>query len=144
VFKDERALCEKHTVGYKQIKPRITDGTLGNVNMIVPGNCKNSHDCSLRTADTWFKAETEPLMAGSDYQSGELLIVLTWDEDDHNEGNRIHTVLIHPSLDHVVVDKALNLVSLHETLAKFGGTTPLGTAYESTPALHRAFGLEVD
>ena len=144
VFKDERAQCEKTTVGYDKIKPKITAGTLPNVSFIIPNNCSNSHDCSMATADKWSRTETERLMAGPDYQSGELVIVLTWDEDNKAEGNHIHTAVIHPSLDRVVVTKALNLVSLHETLAKFGGTTPLGTRYKTNPDLANAFGLSVN
>lgn len=143
-FGDERALCEKFMVGYDKIYPRITDGTLPNLTLIVPNNCKNAHDCSLRTADNWFKAETEKLMAGPDWQAGELVIVLTWDEDGHNEGNHIHTAVLHPSLDHKVVTKALTLVSLHEALAEFGNTTPLGTKHSTTTNLNDAFGIEVD
>jgi acid phosphatase len=143
-FKDERALCEKFMVGYDKIVPRITAGTLPNLTLIVPNNCKNSHDCSLRTADAWFRAETERLMAGPDYQSGELAIVLTWDEDNHQEGNHIHTVLIHPSIDRKVVTAPLTLVSLHRTLARFGGVTPLGIRWKTTTDLATAFGLSID
>lgn len=146
LFKDERDLCEKFMVGYDKIKPKITDGSLPNLTLIVPNNCSNSHDCSMSTADKWFRAETERLMAGPDYQSGELVIVLTADEDNGKEGNRIPLAVIHPSLDgaHKVVTKPLTLVSLHETLAAFGTVTPLGSKYKTTTALHDAFGLQTD
>lgn len=144
LFVDERALCEQHMIGYDKIKQRIIDGTLSNMNLIVPNNCSNAHDCSLSTADKWARTETERLMAGPDYQAGELVIVLTWDEDDHNEGNRIHTVVIHPSLDHVVVSKSLNLISLHRTLARFGNVEPIGSKWTSVNDLAREFGIEID
>lgn len=140
LFKDERALCEQFGLGYEKIKPRITDGTLPQQTLIVPNNCSNSHDCSLRTADTWISTEVARLMAGPDYQAGRLVIIITWDEDDHTEGNHVDLVVIHPSLDHVVVTKALNLVSLHMTLARVGQVAPIKT---TTNDLATAFGLPI-
>ena len=141
--KDERALCEKYTVGYDKIKAKITAGTLPKVSFIVPNNCSNSHDCSLGTADRWNKTEVERLMAGPDYQSGKLVIVGTWDEDNKTEGNHIHTYVVHPSLENKVVTTRLSLYSIHKTMAEFGGVAPIGTKAAAATSLATAFGLPV-
>lgn len=141
--KDEKALCEKYVVGYNKILPKIANGTLPKVSFIVPDNCKNAHDCSLSTSEAWLKTEIERLMAGPDYKSGKLVIVSTWDEDNKAEGNHIHTVVIHPSLDHKVVTTKLSLYSIHKTMAEYGGVTPIGTKGRDATSLTTAFGLPV-
>ena len=35
-------------------------------------------------------------MAGPDYRSGRLVIVVTGDEDNGSQGNKVLTVVIHP------------------------------------------------
>lgn len=144
LFKDERALCEQWGLGYEKIKPLITEGKLPQLTLIVPNNCSNSHDCSLATAARWNQAEVERLMAGPDYKSGELLIVVTWDEDDKQSGNHIDMVLIHPSLEHKVVTAPLSLISLHRTLARFGHVAPIGTKWQAHTDLATAFRLGID
>ena len=142
-FVDERALCEKYVVGYDKILPRIDNGTLGNVNMIVPNNCKNSHDCSLSGSDTWNATEVERLMAGPDYKSGKLVIVGTWDEDNKAEGNHIHMYVIHPSLENKVVTTRLTHYSIHKTMAEFGGVPAMTTKGKDATSITTAFGLPV-
>lgn len=142
---DERALCEKYDVGLKKIYADIDAGTLPNVGFVIPNNCSNSHDCSLRTvADPWFKAKVERIMQGPDWKSGRLAIVLTADEDDHNEGNRIFTAIAHESLrGKGVVSTPLNLYGLHKTLARFGHTPAQRKAVGAVDVA-TAFGLAVN
>ena len=85
----------------------ITNGALPNAGMVVPNLCHDAHDCSLATADAWFKTQMLAVMAGPDWKAGRLAVVLTADEDDRNSGNRVLTVVIQPSQHaHVVVDVA--------------------------------------
>jgi hypothetical protein len=144
MWQDERALCEQFDVGGKKIGADIDAGTLPNVGFYIPDNCHNSHDCSLRTvADPWFQRKVERVMQGPDWRSGRLVIVLTADEDDHNEGNRIFTAVAHPSLlGRGAVSTKLNLYGLHKTLARFGHTTAQRNAKDAVDVA-TAFGLDV-
>lgn len=143
-FKDERKLCESQNFDYKYFAGDVTASKLANVEFLIPDNCKNAHDCSIRTADDWFKLNVNRLMAGPDYQAGKLAIIITADEDNKREDNRILTVVIHPSQTNKVVTKRLDLVSLHMTLARFGHTPPLGTRWKTTTDLATAFNLPVE
>jgi acid phosphatase len=121
-YVNERDLCKQHVVDASQFEPDVAAGNLANVGMVIPDNCHNAHDCSIKTADDWIIDRVELAMTGPDWKSGRLLMIVTADEDDHNEGNKILTVLIHPSLQGTVVRKPLTLYSLHRLLADISGT----------------------
>jgi Phosphoesterase family. len=108
----ERTACQAGNVpmGANSAGAMLTDinaGTLPNVGMAVPNICNDAHDCSLGTADTWLKGWLPKIMAGPDYQSGHLAIVVTADEDDRNSGNKVLTVVIHASQHSNVVTTSL-------------------------------------
>ena len=54
----------------------------------------------------------QKVFAGPDWKSGRLAVVLTADEDDHTQGNKVLTVVIHPSQGHHVVGTRLTHYSL--------------------------------
>jgi acid phosphatase len=108
--------------------------------MLIPDNCHNSHDCSITTADNWIADRVEVAMSGPDYKTGRLLIIVTADEDDHNEGNRILTAVIHASQKSNVVTKPLTLYSLHRLLADIGNLQPMNKG-RNAPDMAKAFGL---
>jgi len=142
-FVDERALCEKYDFDFKYFADDVAAARIPNVGMVIPHNGNNAHDGTLATADNWFKARVATLMAGPDWKAGKLAIVLTADEDNRLEDNRILTVVIHPSQDHNVVTEPLDLYSLHRLLADFGHTAPLLKG-ATAPDMAAAFGLSID
>lgn len=141
-FKDERALCEKFDFDYSRFPKHVTNGWIANVEFLIPSNDHNAHDKSIKAADDWFKTNINRMLAGPDYKAGRLAIVITGDEDNKQEDQRILTVLIHPSQNHNVVTVPLDLLSLHRTLARFGHTPPLGKGGTATD-MATAFGLPV-
>ncbi len=141
-YKTERALCEKYNFDLKYLAGDVAAARLPNVGFLIPNNCNNAHDCSIRTADNWIKAKVELLQSGPDWQAGRLAIVITADEDNKKEDNRILTVVIHPSQSGNVVTTPLTLYGLHRTLARFGHTPPLNNGKTATD-LATAFGLPV-
>jgi acid phosphatase len=124
-YVNERDLCKQHVVDASQLESAVAEGNLANVGMVIPDNCHNAHDCSIPTADDWIGDRVELAMTGPDWKAGRLLIIVTADEDDHNEGNKILTALMHPSLKGTVVKQPLTLYSLHRLLADIGGTEPM-------------------
>jgi acid phosphatase len=52
------------------------------------------------------------IFAGPDWRSGHLAVVLTADEDDHSQDNKILTVVVHPSQHAHVVHVRLDHYSL--------------------------------
>jgi hypothetical protein len=125
-FVDERALCRQHDLPMSALAADVTAGSLPNAGMVVPDLCHDAHDCRLSTADTWFKGWMTRIQAGPDWRSGHLLVVLTADEDDRSAGNRVLTVVVHPSQHGAVVKSRLDHYSLTRLYAEVTGTTPLG------------------
>ena len=70
---------------------------------------------------------TTDRVAGPDWKSGRLAVVLTADEDDKSAGNRVLTVVAHPSQRHRVVTARLDHYSLTRLYAEVTGTAPLGS-----------------
>ncbi|WP_270889099.1 alkaline phosphatase family protein [Pedococcus sp. 5OH_020] len=139
-FTAERALCDRDDLPLSVLERTVREGALPSAGMIVPDLCHDAHDCSLLVADTWFRTVMERVMAGPDWRSGRLAVVLTADEDDRTAGNRVLTVVAHPSLRHVVVAQPLTHYSLTRLYAEVTGTSPLGRGAQA-PSMAQAFGL---
>ena len=110
--------------------------------MLIPDNCNNAHDCSIATADTWISSQVQVAMSGPDWNTGRLAIIITAGEDNKKAGNRILTVVIHPSQKSNVVSRPLTLYSLHRLLADIGGTEPMNQG-RNAPDMAKAFGLPI-
>ncbi|GCD88545.1 alkaline phosphatase family protein [Nocardioides sp. LS1] len=129
-FVEERAQCRKHDLRMSRFAGDVTDGDLPRVGMVIPDLAHDAHDGTLKKADGWFKALMTQVFQGPDWTSGHLAVVLTADEDDRNHGNRVLTVVIHPSQSHHVVKARLDHYSL----------TRLYDDVAQLPYLHRAKG----
>ncbi|HZY01498.1 MAG TPA: alkaline phosphatase family protein [Dermatophilaceae bacterium] len=139
-FVNERGTCQKYDVPVDQLGRAIATGTLPNVGMVIPNLCNDAHDCSLGTADTWFKGWMAKVFNGPDWKSGHLAVVLTADEDDRSAGNTVLTVVIHPSQRAHVVTAALTHYSLTRLYEDVAGMPYLFGA-ASAPSMTTAFGL---
>lgn len=139
-FVDERALCRSFDRPVDALGPAITAGSLPNVGMVIPNLLHDAHDGSLATADAWFKGWMTKIMAGPDWASGRLVVVLTADEDDRNAGNKVLTIVMNPRLNSRVVTTRLTHYSLTRLFAEVSGTRRLGSA-KGAPSMRDAFGL---
>lgn len=139
-FTSERALCNKFDVPVNQLAGDITSGRLPNVGMVIPNNCNNAHDCSLGTADKWFKQWMVRIFEGQDWKSGHLAVILTADEDDKKSGNIVLTSVMHPSVKGKVVKTRLTHYSLSKLLSEVTGSPPLING-NTAPSMSDAFGL---
>jgi phosphatidylinositol-3-phosphatase len=62
---------------------------------VTPNICNSAHDCSIETGSDFLAAFTLKVLNSPQYEAGELLFVVTFDEDDGSEGNHIYTTLVH-------------------------------------------------
>jgi acid phosphatase len=145
----QRANCKRYnlpagTPASGAMHSAVAAGTLPNAGYWIPNLCDDAHDCSLTTADNYIKSWLPQIMAGPDYTSGRLAIVITADEDDSHSGNVVLTAVIHRSLDgsHKVVTSALNHYSLLRTYDRVLGASLLRKASTATD-LAAAFALPV-
>lgn len=146
-FTVERTACNAHDLPMGSpssgaLHNDVVNGNLPNVGMVVPNLCNDAHDCTLGTADGWLRGWLVPILAGSDFQSGRLAVIVTADEDDRSSNNAVLTVVIHPSQSGRVVSTALNHYSLAGLQSDVIGMPRLrGGA--TAPGLAAAFGLTV-
>lgn len=139
-FADERRLCRQHDVPLRRFAADVDAGTLPAVGMVVPDLCNDGHDCSLAQADSWLRKRILRVLDGPDWAAGRLVVVVTADEDDGAHGNRVLTVVAHPSLSHEVVRARLTHYSLSRSYAEVAGVRPLRQAADARSLLRR-FGL---
>ena len=138
-FVDERSLCQEHDVPFDEIDGDIVDGDLPDIGMVIPDVCHDAHDCPLRQADAWFTDELQKIVDGPDWRSGQLAVVLTADEDDGGDDNRVLTVVIHPSQQGHVTSEPLTHYSLHQLFLDVLGLP----AELDDPSMADAFGLPI-
>ncbi|MCL2541718.1 MAG: alkaline phosphatase family protein [Nocardioidaceae bacterium] len=141
-FPSERSQCSKHDVPLSHLAGDISNGRLPNVGMVIPNLCDDAHDCSLAVANRWLKAKVGAVLAGPDFTSGRLAVVITADEDDDHSGNKVLTVVAQRSLHGKVVGTPLNHFGLSRSLAQVGHFSPLRGARSSASVL-KAFGLQL-
>jgi hypothetical protein len=136
----ERAACTTGDQPLGALAPAVRDGRLPEAGMIIPNLCHDAHDCGLGVADGWIRSQLETVLAGPDWRSGHLAVVVTADEDDHHGDNRVLTVVVHPSQHGNVVTDPLTHYSLCGLYSDVLHTPRLGNAAQA-PSMAAAFGL---
>jgi phosphatidylinositol-3-phosphatase len=118
----------------------IVAGKLPSFSFVTPNLCNDTHDCSVRTGDSWLATWIPKILAGPNYRAGDTLVVLTWDEGV-GSGNQIPTIVIAPSVrPGTVAEPRLDHYALLRTTEDLLGLARLGAA-ASAPSLAAAFGL---
>jgi hypothetical protein len=78
--------------------------------LVSPNLCHDGHDCSDTTVDAWAKTLLTRLLNGSNYRSGNTLVVLTYDED-----RPVPNLLIAPTAHKGVIN---SVIGSHASLLK--------------------------
>ena len=139
-FVRERRACRRHDVPMSAFAADVDRGRLPNAGMVVPNLCNDAHDCSLSGADAWLHTRLSRVWQGPDWRSGHLAVVVTADEDDHSQGNKVLTVVVHPSQHSRVVRGRLTHYSLTRLYEDVLGARHLRRA-AGAPSMTRAFHL---
>ncbi len=85
--------CATHDVPYTALATDLTlAATTPNFAFISPDVCNDMHDCSISTGDTWLKNNLPSILNSPACTSDKCLVILTWDEDDHSQGNQVLTI----------------------------------------------------
>jgi acid phosphatase len=142
---DERSACRSFdvpsgTTSSGSLHADIVAGNLPTVGEVTPDLCNDAHDCSLATADNWLKAWMTQVFAGPDWTSGRLAVIITADEDDGSQGNKVLTTVIHASQNHRVVTVGLTHYSWTRLMTDLVGAPCIKLGC-SAPSASSAFGL---
>jgi phosphatidylinositol-3-phosphatase len=141
-FVDECADCARHDVPLTRLASDAAAGRLPNAGMVVPNLCHDAHDCGLDVADGWLRDQLGAVLAGPDWASGHLAVVVTADEDDRHQDNLVLTTVLHPGVSGVRVTSPLDHYSLTRLYDEVLGVAPLRAA-ATAPSMASAFGLRV-
>jgi hypothetical protein len=145
VDRAERSACERFDVPSGSttdgaLKNDITSGQLPNLGFLIPDDCNNGHSCSIDTTDRWLRKWLPVVEDGTDFRSGRLAVLITWDEDEDSTDNRVAMVVLHPALKGRKVTTKLDHYVLSATISRLAGAKPLRDA-DGAPDLLAAFGV---
>lgn len=132
--------CSLHDVDLTTFASDATDSGLPNVAFLIPNLEHDAHNGSLAAADSWLQQQLTPVLQSADFTSGNLVVVVTADEDDKHSGNTVLTSVLTPRISHKVVDTPLTHYSLTRYIDEVLGVRPLLNA-ATAPDLKTAFGL---
>jgi phosphatidylinositol-3-phosphatase len=144
-FGSERAACLRYDVpagtpSRGALHSDIAAAALPTFGLLVPDKCNDAHDCSLGTADRWLGRWLDVLLAGPDFRSGRLAVVVTFDEDDNHSQNQILTAVLHKDLHGSTVRSRLDHLALSRSVSALVGRAGLRGG-RTAPGLLAAFGL---
>lgn len=143
-FTDESAQCQQGDVPLGStsngaLQSDVQQGTLPNASMVIPNLVNDAHSGPLPQADDWLAHWMPAIMAGPDYRSGKLAIVITFDEGLGGDQN-VPFVLVNPKVSHQVVSAPFDQYALCRLYDDVLGVPPLNAA-AGAPGLGAAFGL---
>lgn len=101
---------------------------LPTVSFVIPDQNNDMHDGSIEAADDWLRKHIAPYVEWA-YKNNSLL-VLTWDEDDYYENNRIVTIMVGPMVKPGISGQPINHYSVLRTLLDFYELPPIGHSHE--------------
>jgi phosphatidylinositol-3-phosphatase len=122
----------------------VTHGRLPAFSFVTPDVCHEMHGgvrCfgdDIRGGDTWLRNWLPMVLDGPDYRSGELTVIITWDEGS-KESNHVPTIVVSPHTRHVRSAEHFTHCSVLRTTEDLLALPPLGcaaTAASMRPAFH--------
>ncbi|MER7751662.1 alkaline phosphatase family protein [Kitasatospora sp. NPDC097643] len=104
--------------------------TLPTLSFVIPDLDHDMHDGSVRQGDTWLQ---QNLAGYADWaRAHNSLLVVTWDEDDGGQDNRIPTVIVGQQVAPGGYDERIDHYRLLRTLEDALGLPPTGAAADTT------------
>ncbi|HEU0189188.1 MAG TPA: alkaline phosphatase family protein [Gallionella sp.] len=102
---------------------------LPTVSFVIPDQNNDMHDGSFETADEWLKRHIEPYVEWA--MKHNSLLILTWDEDNGREDNRIVTILVGPMVKKGNSGQRINHYNVLRTLLDFYDLPALGASRDA-------------
>ena len=102
---------------------------LPTVAFVVPNMMNDMHDGTVQQADAWLKSQLAGYIQWA--VSNKSLLILTWDEDDGTDENRITTLVIGAGVKPGHYDERITHYDVLRTLTDIYGAKPMGHATEA-------------
>jgi acid phosphatase len=107
---------------------------------VTPNMCNSAHDCSLQSASDFLASFTPKVLDSPQYKAGQLLYVVTFDEDEGSEGNHVYTALVHERARGKKVSTRYDFCNLLATTEDLLGAGRAGCAVGAA-SMKSSFGL---
>lgn len=134
-FSGKRTNCNK----YDQPLTNFSASNIPKTSFVVPNIYDDAHNGTLAEADTWLKNFLPQVFNSTDFTSGKLAVVITFDEGTSGDNN-VLTVVCDVNLHGEVVTTSLNHYSLSRWYSNIVGDTGLNNA-ATAPNMETAFGF---
>jgi phosphatidylinositol-3-phosphatase len=95
---------------------------------ITPNLIDDMHDGTIAQGDQWLSGFMPKVFATSQYQAGNTVVFLTWDEDNGSTPNHIVTIVISPTTKGISSGTAFTHYSMLRTTEEILGLPLLGGA----------------
>jgi phospholipase C len=146
------AECATKDVPYPQLASDLAGGTLPAFSFVTPNLIDDMHDGTIAQGNAWLQANLPTILNSSEYQSGTVALVVTWDEGEGGTTNEcatnttdigchVATIVLSPSTAPGTQSSTLfNHYSLLGSTEQLLGVGPLGEALTANSML-TAFNL---
>jgi acid phosphatase len=104
---------------------------LPTVSIVVPNQQNDMHDGTIQTADTWLNNNLSSYVQWA--QSNNSLLIVTFDEDDGTEGNRIATIFVGPMVQPGQYSESVNHFNVLRTIEDMYQLPYAGASGSVTP-----------
>jgi phospholipase C len=104
---------------------------LPTVSFLIPNMCDDMHDCPVSAGDSWASRVLPDYVRWA--ASHNSLLIVTFDEDDGSDANRIPTILAGPMVRPGETHQRIDHYGVLRTLEDMYGLTPLGAAADARP-----------
>jgi phospholipase C len=71
-------------------------GSLPAFSFVTPNVCDDMHSCAVSRGDSWLARWVQIIAASRSYREGQVVLFLTWDENDGSTGNHVPLIVVSP------------------------------------------------
>lgn len=107
---------------------------LPTVSFVIPNLNHDMHDGSIRQGDQWLKTHIEPYVQWAEEHNS--LLIVTWDEDDFSQNNKIPTFLAGPMVKPGQYTYNLNHFNMLRTIEEIYGLGHAGASVAAIPIMN--------
>lgn len=126
----------KNIVPLTQLATDLKNGDIPNLIWITPNLCNDMHNCSVSTGDKWLSKNLTQIINTPSIAKSNYLLIITWDEADLSEGNRVTTILYGPQVKKdFSSDATFDHYSVLSTIEKSWDLSPLTTNDKNASSL---------
>lgn len=104
---------------------------LPTVALVMPDQLNDMHDGSIAQGDAWLERNIDAYAQWA--MTHNSLLIVTWDEDDGSENNRVATILVGAMVEPGRSAQRIDHYTLLRTIAGMYGLPPLGESARARP-----------